>query len=367
MHGMSLLYSVQGTWLGRSRGALARAALAFGAAAYTAFSLGQPAPAAAGISTCPVITPWRGPIFDAMAQTNQEQGSDRIFQVAQSVGVLRMALFARTYRRQDGREVVAQLSRDHPGFLVVGSPKRFDMRGDLDSAYVSDTLNGVAAGRYAFVGEILYTHGDKEVGEQTSTGERYIDPLQPQTARLIQGLAGKQVPIFTHWEAYDWARDAPRFDTLYSRYPDQVFVWPHAGVASSSQLAGELQAHPNLWATLSKKENLRLGFSDARQAEALGAPLMDDCGVLDPAWLDVMVRFHDRLMFATDAHNSRRWSRYEEIVRTWRRLLAQLPADVAKEIAWGNAMRLFGGDSRATTVGSPIPASGKGDSAEGKK
>jgi len=138
-------------------------------------------------------------------------------------------------------------------------------------------------------------------------------------------------------------------------------------MASSSQLAGELQAHPNLLATLSKKENLRLGFSDARQAEALGAPLTDECGVLDPAWRDVMLRFHDRLMFATDAHNQRRWRRYEEILRTWRRLLAQLPEDVAKEIAWGNATRLFGGDSRTATVGNSIPTSGKGDPADDKK
>lgn len=341
--------------------------MAFGVAIYTVSSLGQTALSASGISTCPSITPWPGPMFDAMAQTNQEQQSQEIFQAAQSVGVRRMALFARVFRGQDGREVVAQLSKDHPDFLVIGSPKRFDMRGDLDSSYVGDTLNGAAAGRYSFVGEILYTHGDKEIGEQTSTGERYIDPLRPQTARLIHGLIGKQVPIFTHWEVYDWARDAPRFDTLYSRFPDQIFVWPHAGLASSSQLAAELQTHPNLWATLSKKENLRLGFSDARQAEALGAPLTDECGVLDPAWREVMVRFHDRLMFATDAHNHQRWPRYEKIVRTWRKLLAQLPADVAMEIAWGNASRLFGGDSRTATVGHLIPSSGNADPADEEK
>ncbi|MEF3063476.1 amidohydrolase family protein [Pandoraea apista] len=295
--------------------------------------------------------PYQGPLFDAMAQTDQWLDIDSAVATAKRNGVTGIALFARVHKKQDGRSLVNHAAEKNPGFILVGAPKLFDMRGDLDNSYVSDVLKGVDAHRYTFVGEILYTHGDKSGGEVTASGERYIDPTRAGTSKLISGLQGKSVPVMTHWEVYDWERDRPLFDKLYSTYPDQVFVWPHLGFADAQQATAMLSAHPNVWATLSKKEKAGENLADSDKEDDIGPPVIDACGVLQPDWKAVMIRFQDRLLFATDAHKAGRWSRYADIITRWRAILRQLPPDVAEEIAYRNAAKLYG-----VAPGSATPA-----------
>jgi hypothetical protein len=293
------------------------------------------------------ISPYSGPLFDAMAQTDQGLDGTAAITTAKSVGVMRMALFARVHHHkkkdQDGRALVNRMAAMQPEFITLGAPKLFDVNdGVLSDAYVREVLDGIATKHYVFVGEILFTHGDKEGGESNLIGERYIDPTQPEMERLVQGLNGLKVPVMTHWEVYDWDRDLPRFNKLYASHSKQIFIWPHLGFGTPDQVETVLSAHPNVWATLSKKERSREGLVNTDQAEQIGGSVTDQCGNLLPEWRKVMVEFSDRLMFATDAHKSHRWENYAQIVERWRMILAQLPPKVASAIAYDNAARLYG-------------------------
>ncbi len=284
---------------------------------------------------------YSGPLFDAMAQTDQYAMDEDTITSAKSVGVTRMALFARVHKQQDGRSLVSQLAESHPEFIIQGAPKYFDMRDDLDRSFVKMVIDGVVAKKYHFVGEVLYTHGDKNTGEQTITGERYIDPTQRETEHLINGLKGLNIPIMTHWEVYRWARDSEKFHRLYSANNQQVFIWPHLGFGTPEQVDAILSAHSNVWATVSKKEKSQENLSDAK-AELIGDSVTDECGNLLPEWKDIFVKYSGRLMFATDAHKQNRWSKYKKVIKTWRKILGQLPPDVASAIAFQNAERLYG-------------------------
>jgi hypothetical protein len=287
------------------------------------------------------ITPYQGPIIDAMAQTGQGLNIEEALKKAKSVGVAKMALFARIHNSEDGSSLVDRFAESHPDFIIRGAPKFFNMRGDLASLYVHEVLNGVASGRYAFVGEILYTHGDKKSGERTATGERYIDPTQPNTRRLILGLASLHVPIMTHWEVYNWERDWPLFHRLYSQFPDQIFIWPHLGFGSTEQADMVLASCPNVWATLSKREKSNENLADSVWEDKTGGSVIDICGHLMPGWRTLMMKHADRLMFATDAHQANRWAHYSKIVEKWRFILGQLPSDVVSKIAYVNAEVLY--------------------------
>jgi hypothetical protein len=286
-------------------------------------------------------TEFNGPLFDAMSQIGERSTPDAYIAKARALGVTRMAMFDREQHPPTPPRIVDRLSAENPGFIVIGSPKVFFMRRDLDPPYVNRTLEGIGQGHYRFVGEILYTHGDKAEGEVTATGERYIDPIGPETERLIAGLAGRHIPLLTHWEVYDWDRDWPKFHRLYSAHPEQIFVWPHVGFGTPEQTAMVLGSHPNVWATLSKKENDSENLVDAEKAEDIGQPVIDRCRNLKPEWAAVIERFSSRLVFATDAHNPARWSHYDQAVSRWRVILAQLPPAIATAIAYGNAARLY--------------------------
>ena len=289
----------------------------------------------------PPAPSYQGALFDAMAQIESRQSPGYVLETMRAAGVEKMALFARLHRRRSGEANVLQAGRQAPGSIVMGAPKAMDERDDLTSGFVRRTLEEIPARRYAFVGELMFTHGDKTHGEQTQEGERYVDPLSTGVQRLMEGLKARPVPVMTHWEVYDWQRDWPRVSELYRRYPELSFVWPHAGFAHAGQVEEVLARHPNVVVTLSKKEHDQRAMSDNEKAANLGPALVDGCGILRPDWKELLVRHQERLLFATDAHKDHRWSKYGEVVKAWRAILGQLPPEAAEKIAYRNALRIY--------------------------
>jgi len=288
--------------------------------------------------------PYDGPLFDAMTQIDERMDMANAILSVQAAGVDRMALFARSRKALgENEDEVLALRERWPGFIVLGAPKYFLLRGDLDDAFVEATVGGVRDKNYAFVGEVLYTHGDKSHGETTADGERYVDPRGPGTAKLLRTLAamGRPVPVMTHWEVYAWDRDWPRFSTLYGNYPEQMFVVPHMAFGSAEQMRMLLGGHRNVIVSTSKKDKDKGGYSDTAKAALLGDGFIDGCGRLKSKWRDLLVTFKDRILFATDAHKNHRWKIYAKLIRTGRAWLGQLPAEVAQAIAFDNAERIY--------------------------
>lgn len=306
--------------------------------------LGKKAKAAYRACSCPALPiPYTGVIFDAMAQIDERVDMTRAMERVTAAGVSKIALFARSRKGLgENEDEVLDLARRFPALVVPGAPKYFLLRGDLDAAYVERTVEGVARHGYAFVGEILYTHGDKSHGEQTPDGERYVDPLAPGTARLLARLRRHRVPLMTHWEVYAWERDWPRFDRLYAAWPEQVFIIPHMAFGSPEQVRTLLDRHANLAMTMSKKDSDQDSLSDATKAARLGRAMVDRCRVLKPRWKSLLTAYSGRILFATDAHKPHRWGKYGRYVASGRAILGQLPEAAARAIAHENAERLYG-------------------------
>jgi hypothetical protein len=148
----------------------------------------------------------------------------------------RIALFANS--RAGGSatvDAVLAAKQTSPDLIVAGAPKiGFIFGNNLPIKYPSSILANIKNGTYSFLGEILYTHGDKPDHPPTPRGEVTVDPLAPGTTLLLNGLRGKTVPLLTHWEAWAWERDWPRFDKLYANWPQQRFVLPSLAYATGA-------------------------------------------------------------------------------------------------------------------------------------
>ncbi|HXP76061.1 MAG TPA: amidohydrolase family protein [Stellaceae bacterium] len=292
----------------------------------------------------PSPAPYAGPIFDANVQA-WNLDLDGLIPSLAAAGVKRIALFANS--KAGGTETVDAVeaaARDHPGLITLGAPKiGFIKGGDLPGDFVSETLSGIASGRYRFIGEILYTHGDKPDHPPTRMGEVYVDPLAAGTSRLLAGLKGRDVPLLTHWEAWAWERDRPRFDRLYASWPAQRFVLPSLAYGSPDKADAILSAHPNVSGIISRLVDGRYKLVDPAKQAKLGPPMTDACGVLLPEWRTVLIKYGDRLMYGSDDYATTRvgWGAYPAIVATYRRVAGQLPPDLARKISWDNAAALY--------------------------
>ena len=290
------------------------------------------------------ITPYRGPLFDAMSQIDETVDHDAAIARVRTSGVNRIALFARSRKglHQHEREVLT-LARKNPDLIVLGAPKFFRLSGDLTEAYITASVQGIQRHGYRFIGEILYTHGDKKSGKRYPSGERYIDPSKPGTTEtdLLTAIASLHIPLMTHWEPYAPERDFPRFHDLYDAWPEQIFIVPHMGFASPEQVEQFMGRHPNLYMVISKKDRRMEDFADPGKQASIGTAFLDGFR-LRSQWREILVTYQDRLLFGTDPHMKKLWERYPITIKSQRLVLGQLPVEVAKNIAYKNAERLYG-------------------------
>ena len=107
--------------------------------------------------------------------------------------------------------------------------------------------------------------------------------------------------------------------------PKARIIWAHTGFGTPpDKLADYLERYPELMGELS----YRFGISEG--------------GKLTAAWRALFMKYPDRFLVGSDTWADQRWERYGAIMDEYRAWLAELPREVAEQIAFRNAERLFG-------------------------
>jgi hypothetical protein len=65
-------------------------------------------------------------------------------------------------------------------------------------------------------------------------------------------------------------------------------------------------------------------------------------GKLCAPWRELLLKYPGRFVIGSDTWVNQRWDSYDDLMAGYRAWLGDLPADVARRIAWGNAATLFG-------------------------
>jgi len=126
--------------------------------------------------------------------------------------------------------------------------------------------------------------------------------------------------LFLHAHADDEA-----LEILFSHNPKARIIWAHTGFGTPpDKLAAYLERYPELTGELS----YRFGISEG--------------GKLTAAWRALFMKYPDRFLVGSDTWTDQRWERYGAIMDAYRAWLAELPREVAEQIAFRNAERLFG-------------------------
>jgi len=83
------------------------------------------------------------------------------------------------------------------------------------------------------------------------------------------------------------------------------------------------------------------------------AELLDAAGGIYPEWRAFFTEQADRVLVGVDTFWTRRWKRFDQVSAEIRGWLAQLPHEVADQLAYGNAERLFGNVIAGWKAGGP--------------
>lgn len=167
---------------------------------------------------------------------------------------------------------------------------------------------------------VTFIERELERGIYRGIGEFHLDGDEADTPvirRIVEIAVQRSLWIQAH-------SDAAAVEKLFGFGPGLRIVWAHAGMSEPPQVVDRMLArHPNLWAELSY-----------RQVTGSG-------GELDPEWRALFLKYPDRFIYGSDTWIPPRWGEVARLTSEARGWLAQLPREVAENIAWRNAERIF--------------------------
>ncbi len=263
--------------------------------------------ALAGLAGATADAQPRLPIFDAHVHYSQpawrEFPPDAVDELLKRAGVPRALVSSTpddgtlTLHRRDGDRYVPMLRPYREG---VGSSNWFE---DPNlAAYLEGRLN---AGVYRGIGEFHLFDA------------RHVDT--PQVRKVVELAVARDIFVHIH------SGEAP-VRALLALDPRLKVLWAHAGMSEPPLIVGDvLDASPRVWTEVSfRAESIAPGEK------------------LDDEWRALFMRHRDRFMIGTDTYVTPRWGHYVGLIDQHRQWLGQLPPDIANDIAWRNATRLFG-------------------------
>lgn len=268
---------------------------------------------------------YTGPIFDAHLHYNEEAWNGRegphplpdVLARMQRNGV--RAIIANS-RPNDGTRSLAQSPETaRAGVTVVPFVRLYRNRADYTGWFRDETIHemvqaelarGTAAGPYRGLGEFhLYDAANAD---------------GPVARKLMVLAEEKDLAVLAHV-------DDAAVDMLMAHTPSRGaklrLIWAHTGIGGVpvARVAQMMARYPLLMGELSYRPGLTC-----------------EGGRLCPEWRQLLLKYPDRFLLGSDTWVNQRWQYYDDTMKGYRAWLGDLPADVARRIAWDNGAALFG-------------------------
>lgn len=260
------------------------------------------APAAARAADPPPL-----PLFDAHMHYNVEARSvlspQQVIALWRKTGI--RAVLA-TSRPNDGTlDLIAQGAAD---IRIVPflrpyrvQPDRYDWfaKPEIDALVEQELKRGI----YRGIGEFHIFGADADA------------PFMVRIARLA-----KERGLWLHAHS-----DEDAVERIMRHAPGVKLIWAHTGMSTSLDKVEEMFAkYPTLVGELSYRMDLERD------------------GTLNPRWRKLFLQYPNRFVVGTDAWVTPRWAEVESLAAFYRRMLGELPRDVAERVAYRNGMNMFG-------------------------
>ena len=242
------------------------------------------------------------PVFDAHIHYSHDVWDaippEEAIRRLRAIGVKRALVSSTSY---EGTQKLYQADPD----FVVPSLRPYRKRGTLDSWMYDESV-------IPYLKERLQKYHYAAIGELHIDGEQAYTPVMQEIIRLA-----KQYKLILHVHS-----DAQAVKFIFEQDPGARILWAHAGFDYAYIISKLMDKHRNLWADLSFRYEII------------------NNGRIMPAWQKLLTEHGDRFLLGIDTYTPQRWLNIDNIMQQQQELLAALPADIARKIAYENGERL---------------------------
>lgn len=318
------------------------------------------------------------PLFDAHTHLNHDMTAEMLIKWMDQAGVKRMVLMPRYYS-DDGKATDGQAAE-----YVRRYPERFiafiaGQRGGLlrpsawttedapdilgekgqwllisGHRFLAEAESELRSGQYSGLGEfIIHHYGYNRLvptTDQSISGDIELPVNSYLMFKIVDLAARFDVPVVIHAEAEPQTCEQMRW--LLNRSPNTKIIWEHnCGRGPAAQIAEFLKNYPNLICGLGQMAvpltnpyGYGTGWPAERSKHITVVQYPD--GRINRKMQDLFEAFPDRFIIGTDIAHPFQYSRYNDMIIAFRRLLSQLEPETARKIGYENAERLFGGTQK---------------------
>ncbi len=239
------------------------------------------------------------PIFDAHIHYSHDAVKlvppDEIARILRDAGVKKALVSSSD---DDGTQKLKAAAPD----IVVPALRPYRQRGEINTwmhdpsviDYLTDRLSRFD---YEAIGEF----------------HAYGDDIKTDVIQTMIGFAKERDLILHHHG------DRAALDLIFETWPEARVLWAHSGFDDPEKVADALSTYPKLWADLAFRSDMGSGSG------------------LNPAWEKTFLAHPDRFMVGTDTFAPERWYYVGPHAASSRAWLANLPDNVARQIAFENA------------------------------
>lgn len=244
------------------------------------------------------------PIFDAHMHYSHDAWT--LVPPLEVVEILKKAGIKRAMVSSSNNEGTRMLQDVAPD-LIVPELRPYRSRGEISTWARDPTL-------IPYLEDLLSKRKYRAIGEFHIYG---ADADLPNVRRVVE--LAKQYGLYLHSHS-----DADAVTRHFQQNPNAKVLWAHSGFERPEKVREMLRRHPTLWCDLA--------FLTAHVSN----------GKVTPGWRELFIEFPDRFVLGSDTFTPERWHYVIENARWSRQWLSDLPADVARKIAYENGDRLFG-------------------------
>lgn len=269
-----------------------------------------------GVPAAAAAAEYTGPLIDAHGHLPSATAIDVYVAAMKRHNVRKVVLLGVGGAQPDEADWIDAAAKKYPDLVVpaarVPDPSSMAAAGQLDVE--------LARTRARVIGEVQIRH----LGDRI---ER--DPSSPAFMQILELAAQRGVPVVVHDELTPAA--AASLEAALAAHRQATIVLAHAGGATPGTLEPLLLRNANLVIDLS-------GMHFQRTPS-----LATEHGRLSPAWKALIARMPGRFLIGLDAWTARlvEPAMLDRLLRWTRRVLGELPPDVAEHVAWRNAAALY--------------------------
>ncbi len=285
------------------------------------------------ITSFTVNAGYSGPIIDAHSQVDHHVNLEEIVPMMDRAHIEKVILSARGRIKP---EQIASLARKYPQRVVASVRTKGNPWSKNSDKFYKKLKKQLKMAEFRAMAELILWHAAKG----NKAPEWVIQTDSPQAQAAMNAAFKRSWPVVLHYEfraAGQYRKTLfKELNNVLHAHPKHPFLLIHMAQLNADEAEKLLKTHSNLHFLTSHSNPVVTSKSKQPWTRLF------DGRHLKQAWKKLMETYPDRFILGFDNVWADHWSNlYADQAEIWRDALGELPGDVARAIAYKNALRLW--------------------------